>query len=372
MRLLELALALALVSACAPSANPPPARLPAIPAPPPLWPPDPRVLAPEVAPSAAATAEPAPLPVAPPAARPPVLPEADPGPIPMVTLEQPYKLGERPEPRSSQAYRDEIRELRHWGAGGVGELLAPLPGPVGHPDPRVVINLEKSKGPHDAAEVLRLARRNHWIQVVRCYRLGAYKDTELRGWTKAFIGISRAGEVVRPKLLQTELGDRAVADCIVDKLRALKLPPARANSQAWLELRVGPGDEPMPPPEELLVPGDGSLAVEAMGEGVRAGLARFEECYRAAFGYAPGLWGRMLLRFHVTERGKVDEAFEAGTQFPDARVSQCVVHAARGLTFARPQGGDVRFVVGVRFRSDRSHHELPPVMPTGQKRNGQE
>jgi hypothetical protein len=63
MRLLELALALALVSACAPSANPPPARLPAIPAPPPLWPPDPRVLAPEVAPSAAATAEPAPLPV---------------------------------------------------------------------------------------------------------------------------------------------------------------------------------------------------------------------------------------------------------------------------------------------------------------------
>ena len=175
------------------------------------------------------------------------------------------------------------------------------------------------------------------------------------------------------RMLDTALADRAVADCIVNKLRVLKMPPARAASTAWLELRVGPGDEPLPPPEELIVPGDGMLAVAALREGLRAGLPRIEACYRTAFAYAPSLWGRMLLRFHLTDRGKLDEVFEAGTQFPDPRVSQCVVHEARKLKFPKPAFGDIRFVVGLRFQSDRSKHELPPApIPATQKRNGQE
>lgn len=385
MRFAELAICL--VTACAPAIAPmlPPAS--DIPAPPALWPPDPRLAPPLEVPPEFAAPSAAPAPLAPLATLPTIptvpteiaplpavaFPTTDSGPIPLVTLEEPYKLGERAEPRSSQAYREEIRELRHWGAGGTGDLLAPLPGLEGHPDPRVVINLERIKGAHDGRDVLRLARRNHWIQVVRCYRLGAYKDAELRGATKAVLGITAAGEVVRPKLLDTALADRAVADCIVNKLRVLKMPPARAASTAWLELRVGPGDEPLPPPEELIVPGDGMLAVAALREGLRAGLPRIEACYRTAFAYAPSLWGRMLLRFHLTDRGKLDEVFEAGTQFPDPRVSQCVVHEARKLKFPKPAFGDIRFVVGLRFQSDRSKHELPPApIPATQKRNGQE
>ncbi|MBM4356886.1 MAG: AgmX/PglI C-terminal domain-containing protein [Deltaproteobacteria bacterium] len=305
---------------------------------------------------------PAPAEIAPPGDTPPPLvrPTAPtmPPPTPRILLEEPYKMGERVGPRTREAYRQEIRELRHWSAGGTGTLLEALPGPEGHPDPRVTINVERVKGPHRPDELQRNARRNHWIQVIRCYRLGAYKDPELRGWTKAVIGISRAGAVRKTRLLETKLADQEVAECIVAKLAKLKFGKASAASTAWLELRVSPGDEPMPPPEDRLVPGDGQLPVAAMESGVRAGLPAFEACYRDALVRAPELWGRIVLRFHLTARGKLDEVFQSGTAFPDPRVAQCVVRAARSLSFPKPQGGDLRFLVGLRLSSDRSEHEL--------------
>ena len=358
-------LALCCGTGCATWLPPTPPPTTEIPTPPALWPTDPRLVSPAL--SGAAAAPPS-TEVTPPSVE-VTLPSVEVTPpsattsVPkaVVHFEEPYKLGERLQERGAQSYRETIRDYRHWGKGGTGELLAPLPGPTGHPDPRVTINVERIKGGHDGNDVQRLLRRNHWIQVVRCYRLGAYKDAELRGATKALIGITRSGEVVKPKLLQTALHDPAVAECLVNRLRTLRMPAARAPSTAWLELRVAPGDEPMPPPEELLVPGDGTLSLQAMTKGVEAGRSDIEACYRAAFAYAPGLWGRLLLRFHLTARGKLDEVFEAGTQFPDTHVSQCVVHAARTWRFPKPQGGELRFVVGLRLQSDRSKHELPPL-----------
>jgi hypothetical protein len=387
----------AMLHGCVEAAPPRAPALPEIPAPPALWPPDPRLVMPLPAPLPSSLAASVPLAPGPPtrtasapslasvddenpgnklanesiaAAAPPPsprlapLPDAEPGPIPKIVVEAPYKLGERPEPRSQDAYRREIHELRHWGAGGTGELAEALPGPEGHPDPRVVVNVERVSGAHDVAEVTRLARRNHWLQVVRCYRLGAYKDPELRGWTKVLATIARGGVVSHVELLETELGERAVAECMAQKLKALKLPTARGASKVRFEMRVGPGDEPMPPPEELIVPGDGFLSPTAMRDGLRPAEPEFEACYRRALERAPGLWGRILVRFHVTERGKVDEAFQAGTQFPDPRMSQCVLRAARRLSFSKPEGGELRFVFGLRFSSDRSRHELPDLPPS--------
>jgi hypothetical protein len=303
------------------------------------------------------------------------LPEGDPGPIASLALEPPYKLGERPAPASQEAYRQQIHELRHWGKGGLGDLIGALPGLEGHPDPRVIIDVARVKGPHDPKELQRLLRRNHWIHVVRCYRLGAYKHPELRGWTKTVVTVSRAGEIIKTRVLETELDEEAVAECMAEKLRAMKVSGQKSASQAWIDMKVGPGDEPLPPPEELIVAGDGTLAVPAMTAGVRSGLPAFEACYRSAFAYAPSLWGRILLRFHLTDRGKLDEVFEAGTQFPDPRVSQCIVRAARKLKFDKPEGGEIRFVAGLRLSSDRSRHELTPLPATDrppQKNNGQE
>src|SRR5690606_33141286 len=205
--------------------------------------------------------------------------------------------------------------------------------------------------------VLVFARKYHWIEIVRCYRLGAYKDPYLRGWTRARVKIAASGKVTESKMLETELDDENVARCMVERLASHTFPPGAAT--VTFAMRVGPGDEPMPPPDDLIVPGEGELPLEAMTAGVEAGREAFEACYRAAFAYAPGLWGRMILRFHLTEHGKLDEAFQVNRRFPDPRVSQCVEHAARKLTFPRPEGGEIRFVVPLRLWTDRSDTKPP-------------
>ncbi len=241
-----------------------------------------------------------------------------------------------------------------WNKGGIGELVGELLAVEGHPDPRVIVNVDRSEGGLQAKTVQRVARKYHWINVVRCYRLGAFKDRELRGWTHAKMTITTAGRVLRPKLVKTDLKDDEVANCVVDKLRTLKLPRAKRSTRAWVDIRVGPGDDPMPPPKDLIVPGDGTMTLEDMRKGAEAGRDAFEKCYRAAFAYAPALWGRMRLRFHVTDRGKLEGVYESGSSFPDARVQQCVLRAARTLRFPKPDGGDIRFFVPIRFSTNKS------------------
>ena len=121
-----------------------------------------------------------------------------------------------------------------------------------------------------------------------------------------------------------------------------------------MELQIGHGDEPVPPPPAHVVPGEGEIPPEAIRAVVLGALPAFEACYRPALEYAPELWGRLGIRFHVSEDGKTDEAFEVESRFPDERVSLCVLRAARKLRFPAPVGGDLRFIVPLRFRSDRS------------------
>jgi hypothetical protein len=240
-----------------------------------------------------------------------------------------------------------------------------LPGVEGHPDPRVIVKIEAEdvRGLHRAASLQVIARRHHWMPIVRCYRLGAYKDPQLRGWTKAQIAITRSGRVIQPKLIESELSDEAVSSCIVAQLTKLRFVRVRSRkkiaSRAVVHMRVAPGDEPLPPPAQLIVPGEGKLLVAQMREPLSAAKASFETCYRAAFDYAPGLWGRIVVRFHLRADGTLDEAFEGGSRFPDKRVLQCVLRAARSLKFPQPTNGDLRFVVPLRFSSSRADTSMP-------------
>jgi hypothetical protein len=95
---------------------------------------------------------------------------------------------------------------------------------------------------------------------------------------------------------------------------------------------------------------------------IEAAQPVLQACYEPALAYAPGLWGRLGVRFHVTDHGKTDEAFEVESRFPDERVTLCVLRAARKLSFPTPAGGDIRFVVPLRFWSAES-----PVAGEGKK-----
>jgi len=341
-----LALAAALLSACAAAPRPPP-------------PPSPRAApaVPAIAEPAAA-AHPAPAPsigelaaAEPAAAADPAPPPAQAAPAPAgprVEIEDPYKLGERPAARSAldEAAR---AELARWNRGGRGDPPAPPPPTEGHPLPRVIVDVTGVKGPLRAADAQRVARQKLWGRVVACYRLGAYKDPSLGGKTTVRLGVSRGGKVTSARSTASSLPDKDVVACLVGAAKSLALPRARAGSTVTLVLQVFPGDDPVEPPPGVIRPGDGVLAPDAIAATVTAALPAFRACYAEALVDAPALFGRLAIRFHVTAAGAVDEAFEVESAFPDERLVRCALRAARALAFPAPAGGDLRFVVPLRF-----------------------
>ena len=115
----------------------------------------------------------------------------------------------------------------------------------------------------------------------------------------------------------------------------------------------------MPPPKDLIVPGDGELTIEQMQEIAEGGRDAFERCYRAAFEYAPELWGRINMRYHVDEHGRLVGVYQKGSRFPDKRVSQCILREARKLSAVRPKGGEIRFFAPIRLHTDRADTRQP-------------
>ena len=278
-----------------------------------------------------------------------------------LVLEPAFRLDRRIFPRTKAAFLADLDDRTRWNQGGLGALAAPLPPVPGHPAPKVILDVTRVAGPHVAADLQRVLRRSFWIKAVECFSLGAYKDQKLRGTAALSLSVSAAGKVVGARLADTTFQDQDVTTCLAERAHAVELPKSRGRSTVTVELQIGHGDEPVPPPGKLVVPGDGELAPEAIRAVVDAARPELEACYRPALAYAPELWGRLGVRFHVTDKGKTDEAFEVESRFPDERVSLCVLRAARKLTFPTPVGGDLRFVVPLRFRSDRS----PPAEGVG-------
>ncbi|WP_437653869.1 AgmX/PglI C-terminal domain-containing protein [Sorangium sp. So ce1182] len=347
------AVALTACNAAAPRASGPPAR-PAVQAAPV------RAAAPAPAPAPAvaslgAREPPAPVAPAAPAAPPPAATAEggassarDASLRPSIEIEPPYKLGQHPVPRGQA----EAAERDRWNAGGRGDPPAPPPAAEGHPLPRIIVDIVKVKGPLKAREVERIARRQLWIHVYSCYRLRAYRDPSLHGETTVRLTVSRAGKVTGARATASTLSAPDVVSCLAQRARSLSLPRAKAGSTVVATLQVYPGDDPVEPPPSVLAPGPGDLGPEAISAAAAEALPAWRSCYEAALAGAPELWGRLAIRFHVTDSGAVDEAFEVESRFPDERLTRCVLRRARAMTFQAPAGGDLRFVMPLRLSPD--------------------
>ncbi|WP_437906956.1 AgmX/PglI C-terminal domain-containing protein [Sorangium sp. So ce327] len=267
---------------------------------------------------------------------------------PSIAIDPPYKLGRHLVPRGQA----EVAEQNRWNAGGRGDPPAPPPPTEGHPLPRIIVDIDHVKGPLKASEVQRIARRHLWIHVYSCYRLRAYRDPTLHGKTTVRLTVSRAGKVTGARATSSTLSAPDVVSCLAARARSLPLPGAKAGSTVTATLQVYPGDEPVEPPPSVLAPGPGELPPDAISAALAEALPAWRSCYEEALAGAPALWGRLAIRFHVTDSGAVDEAFEAESRFPDERLTRCVLRRARALTFPAPEGGDLRFVVPLRFSPD--------------------
>lgn len=269
----------------------------------------------------------------------------------VIEVERAYKLGQPPAAPDRASYQADLLDRRRWNTGGLGPLDG-APPDEGHPMPRVIIDVTGVRGPHPRGSLERLLRRNHWIRVIGCYRRGAYKDQELRGDTRVSFTVSSGGTVRAPKVRASTLGDALVAACLAEELTRLSLPKASASSAVTAEIHVAPGDEPMPPPDDQLLPGEGTIDLEEVRRVVSLAVPSLEICYKRALLYRPALWGRLVLRFHLTEKGRIDEVFETESRFPEGPTRRCILGLARELRFPRPRGGDLRFVVPLRLWSD--------------------
>jgi hypothetical protein len=266
---------------------------------------------------------------------------AAPAPAPVITIELPYKLGERPASPADE------QERARWNQGGRG--TGELPAPEGHPLPRVIVDIVKVKGPHAAASIQRIARRSLWGRIVECYRLGAHKDQSLKGKTTVRFQVSKSGKVSRAAAAGSTLPDKEVVRCLAREVNTLELDRAKAGSSVTATIQVYPGDDPMAPPPSALKPGSGVLSPAEVQRAVVLAKPRIEACYRAALGALPELWGRIGARLHVTASGKVDEAFETESRFPEEGVARCVLRELRAIELPPPSGGDVRIVVPIRL-----------------------
>ncbi|WP_438018172.1 AgmX/PglI C-terminal domain-containing protein [Sorangium sp. So ce315] len=264
---------------------------------------------------------------------------------PSIEIEPPYKLGRHLVPRGQA----EAAERDRWNAGGRGDPPAPPPPAEGHPLPRIIVDIASVKGPLKAREVERIARRHLWIHVYSCYRLRAYRDPSLHGKTTVRLTVSRGGKVTAARATASTLSAPDVVSCLAARARTLSLPRAKAGSTVVATLQVYPGDDPVEPPPSVLAPGPGELQPETIAAALAEALPAWRSCYEAALADAPALWGRLAIRFHVTDTGAVDEAFEVESRFPDERLTRCVLRRARALTFPAPEGGDMRFVAPLRF-----------------------
>ncbi|WP_437486470.1 AgmX/PglI C-terminal domain-containing protein [Sorangium sp. So ce1014] len=350
-----LAAAIALAACAAPAPPRPAPRAAGVPAPAAVRPAPPlrraATPAPAVAPPAASPSPPASSavpPAAPSAASGDAAGEAGALQAPSITIDPPYKLGQHLVPRGQA----EAAERDRWNAGGRGDPPAPPPPAEGHPLPRIIVDIGKVNGPLKAREVERIARRHLWIHVYSCYRLRAYRDPSLHGKTTVRLTVSRAGKVTGARATSSTLSAPDVVSCLAQRARSLSLPRARAGSTVVATMEVYPGDEPVEPPPSVLAPGPGELRPDAISAAVADALPAWRSCYEAALAGAPALWGRLAIRFHVTDSGAVDEAFEAESRFPDERLTRCVLRRARALTFPAPEGGDLRFVVPLRLSPD--------------------
>jgi len=266
---------------------------------------------------------------------------------PSITIEPPYKLGEEHAPRGIA----EEAEHARWNAGGRGSPPA-LEAPIDwHPEPRVIVNVLSVKGPLKRADAERRARSKLWGAIIACYRPGAARDPKLRGKTTLRLEAAKGGKIKSARVTATTMDDDAVVRCLAEATKRIQMPKAKSGSTVVASIQIAPGDDPVPPPNDALVAGVGSLAPRDVIAAISAELPRFQACYDAGLTSAPSLWGRLAMRLHVTASGEVDEAFEVESRFPDARVARCVLRETRATRFDAPDGGDLRIVVPLRFES---------------------
>jgi hypothetical protein len=261
------------------------------------------------------------------------------------------------------AGQDEL--LARWNVGGNGDPAFISNQPHYHPGPRVVIdtkillgNLPRGRGGRrrgvlTRAGVLARARKYGYWPVRLCFEDGLRRDQSLHGKTIVRLTLSRSGRVAAARLVDTELDDRPVAECLVDEVRELEfLPAPRRRVDIEMSIRLWPGHAPVPlagPPADDYEEPPGELDVAAARAALEEQSPAMRTCYRQGLARDPKLWGRVQLQLDLDPDGRVLKIAQTESRFPDPAVVQCIISTLSTVRLPQPKGGSSSIVCGVRL-----------------------
>ncbi len=157
--------------------------------------------------------------------------------------------------------------------------------------------------------------------------------------------LDKRGRVRLAKRIQAELRDEQVVSCLVQAIAGLTLTaPARGMPEIVLEVALYPGDEPVPARTAAAAHAVGDA--ESVTRTMRETWPALQRCYADGLARDPELWGRVAVRLRIATRGRVTDATEIESHFPDAAVTACVCRVLGRLDgVAAPDGATLVYAL---------------------------
>ena len=157
--------------------------------------------------------------------------------------------------------------------------------------------------------------------------------------------IEPSGRLVQPTVQSSELRDRAIEGCLIDRLGKLRLgrgvTSKRVNYSLSLDFAkqrggvattAGGGKGDMQPRK------DGPLPGRAISQVMEKYKSRFSACYTKQARRNRALAGRVVLRFTVRDDGTVRNVKIRETTLNNAKVERCMVKVGESLRFPGEPG----------------------------------
>jgi hypothetical protein len=254
--------------------------------------------------------------------------------------ESPYAPGTRRRPGGAVAASHDDDVTARWNRGGPDASGTAAVKPP-HPAPRVKVDVVQVRGHIEEAGVLRTARDKGYWPFRLCYEDGLRGAPKLHGIVRFRVTLGPGGTPRAVRKVSAEMDDVQVTSCVLKAARSLALAaPERGTPEVTLEVSFWPGDAPVRSASSPRA----TDAPDALVAALRSRWPAVRACYAEGLRRTPGLWGRLAMRLRVTSAGKVIEAAETESHFPDHDVTECAlrVYERAGLS---PFGGEDRVIV---------------------------
>lgn len=284
-------------------------------------------------------------------------PTLEPGPGNLADAGEVYAPGRRPRPDGPVVASVEAEDLARWNVGGSSDPTVPSNRPGFHPAARVHVSLDEDglrlpehasgrRGVLSRTAVLSQARNHGYWPFRLCYEDGLRRGGQLSGTTVLRLTVGRSGRVTKGAIVETDLHQSDVSQCLVGGASRLRFSPGPAHAFAVrlvVELRPGDaslpdvavgepgGNEPHAPP----IPSLGAARVLTALSGAREAVMR---CFASAAATDPRLWGRLALLLDVDQHGRPVRVTQHESRFPSPEVVTCARQAAEAARFGTGPG----------------------------------